>query len=200
MLLPKVWLIPKFTLLAFVFLTSPWFLQQSILNKIVISFVTVSLFFYLNFKTSISKIIFLGCFIFLTYLQISSTNISNTYNFNDHQKYIHQHQLNQYPPTLARAGNIIENRLDSPIIYRLRQNLFDSLDFVNYFKNLFLPILFFPFFIGLYKFLKHPDPLFKYTTLIAISLLSTIGTHGSYGPIIMFPLVAIIISYYSCEK
>lgn len=193
-------LVLKLVAILLVSLTSGWLLQQPLINKIVISFVTASLFFYLNFKTLISKIIFLICFIILAYIQISSTNITNTYDFTDHQKYVNQNRLDQYPPSLVRIGNIIENRLDSPIIYRIRQNFFDSLDLVNYFNNLFLSILFIPFLFGLYKFLKHPDLLITATALISVFLLSIIGPHGSYGPIIMFPFIAIIISYYSCEK
>lgn len=193
-------LVLKFTVILFVSLTSGWFLPQPLPNKILLFSTSLSLFFYLNFKTSASKIIFLLCFFVLAYIQISSTNITNTYNFTDHQKYVHQNRLNQYPPSLARIGNIVENHLDSPVIYQIRQNFFNSLDFVNYFKNLFLPILFIPFLIGLYKFLKHPDNLTTATFTLSLLLLSIIGPHGSYGPIIMFPFVTIIISHYLYEK
>jgi len=196
----KIWLGLKLVAILLISPTSGLFLQQPLLNKMLLFFTTLSLFFHLNFKTPVYKYIFLICFISLTYIQISSTNIQNTYSFNDHQKYINQNRLDQYPPSLARVGNIIENRLDSPIVYRLRQNLFDSFDFVNYFKNFFLPIFFIPFLIGLYKLLKNPNKLVISTTLISIFILSIVGSHGSYGPIIIFPFITIIISYFSCEK
>jgi len=199
-MLPKIWLGLKLVAIFLISLASDLFLQQPILNKTLIMFIILSLFFYINFKTPVHKYIFLICFIALTYVQISSTNIKNTYSFNDHQKYINQNRLDQYPPSLARIGNIIENHLDSPVIYRLRQNLFDCLDFVNYFKNFFLPIFFIPFIIGLFKLLKHPNKLVISTTIISIFILSIIGSHGSYGPIIMFPFITIIISHFSCEK
>jgi hypothetical protein len=200
MLLSKIWLILKFILITFVILTSPWFIPQPLTNKIFLLLTTLSLFFFFNFKTSTQKIIFLICFFVLVYIQVSSTDIANTYNFTDHQKYIYQNRLNQYPPSLARLGNILENRLDSPIIYRLRQNFFDSLDLVNYFKNLFLPTLFIPFVIGFNKFLKRPNKFIATTAVISILLLTITGPNGSYGPLLMFPFITIIISRYSLEK
>jgi len=200
MLLSKVWVVLQFIAIIFISLTSDWFLHQPILNKVVISCATLSLFFYLKFKALIFKIIFLLSFFVLVFVQISSTNISNTYLLTDHQKYINQNRLNQYPASLARIGNIIENRLDTPIIYQLRQNFFDSLDVVNYFKNFFPSIFFIPLLIGLCKYLKTPNFLFSISIIFSLIILSLIGTHGSFGPIIIFPFILMFISHYSCEK
>jgi len=200
MLLSKIWLIPKIIVILLVSATSPWFLPQPILYKAIILITTLTLLLYVNFKKSIIKVIFFVFYIALIFAQVFSTDIKNTYNFSDHRKYLHQNRLDQYPPSLARVGNIIENHLDSPIIYQTQQNFFESLDLVNYFKNFFPIVYIFPFIFGLYKFLKHPNGLLTITTIFSVLLLSVVGIHGSYGPIIIFPIIAIIISHYPFEK
>ncbi|MFZ2153373.1 MAG: hypothetical protein WAV41_05000 [Microgenomates group bacterium] len=170
-------------------LFSPWIFQLPWYIALLIIIFSLLLF---NLK---EKYIVLFFYFLLLFFQIRTTRISSVYQFSGFDFYLHQQQLDSYPPRLARLANIVENKFETPLVYRLRQNLFNSLDFSIFFKNYFLTILFIPFIIGLIHFVKCPKRLPITLFILSILTLTFIGTNGQYGPITILPfLIYLIIS------
>jgi len=163
-----------------------------------ISLLSIIFFLYLNNR--IEKYIPIVGYILLFIFQITSTRVATNFEFSGYQNFVHQQQLDSYPPSLFRIGNVIENKIASTQLSRFQQNLFNSLDFVNYFKNYYLSLLFIPFVLGVIKLIKKQNQLFTKLLFTSIVLLTVISPDGKYGPVLLLPFIANIISFYSCEK
>lgn len=163
-----------------------------------ISLFSIIIFLYLNNK--ITKYVPILGYGILLLFQISTTRIATNFEFSGYQNFTHQQQLDSYSPSLFRIGNIIENKIASPQLYRFQQNLYNTLDFVSYFKNYYLSLLFIPFVIGLIKLINNSNNLFIKLLFTSIVLLTFISPDGKYGPVLLLPFIANIISFYSCEK
>jgi hypothetical protein len=174
---------------------SLFFLPLPLTITALITLLSILLYFGKPVKY-LTIIVFLALCIF----QISTTRIRSVFEFSGYDQYLHQQQLNAYPPTLYRIANIIENKVETDQTYRFRQNFFNCFDLVNYFKNYFLTILFIPLVFGLIKSINHPHKLFIILYSISVLLLTFIGTEGKYGPVILLPFIINIISFYSLEK
>lgn len=173
------------------------FLVSIIYLPFPISLFSLIIFLYLN--KYLNKYIVIFGYILLFIFQIYSTRIQSNLEFSGYQNFLHQQNLDSYPPSLFRIGNIVENKIESPLFYRFRQNIFNCFDFVNYFKNYFITILFIPFIFGLIKLIKSSNKTFLNLLIISIVLLAFIGTDGKYGPLLLLPFIVNIISFYSCE-
>jgi len=161
---------------------------------------TFSLIIFLYLNNKIDKYIPIIGYILLFIFQISTTRIATNFEFSGYQNFVHQQQLDSYPPAFYRVGNVIENKIATPLIYRFQQNFFNTLDFVKYFTNYFITILFIPFIIGTIKLVKSPNKLFIKLLFISVILLTFISPDGKFGPVLLLPFIANIISFYSCEK
>ncbi len=180
------------------FLFSPLFHSQSIFVKLVIILNTVFLWTILQ-KPKLSKF-YISAYLLLAMSQISSTRLYSVYQSSGYDKYLLETRLNSYPPRIHRLGNIVENYLDSSTINQVQKNLFDSLDFIDYFKNFYPTYLFIAFFIGLINAIKKPNPVFLNPLFGAILLLAIISPKGLSGPFILIPFINILISHYSIES
>jgi hypothetical protein len=191
------------SIVLFLFATvfSPWFNRLSLLATVLVIIFTIVLFLSKKFsKYKLFLPLVPISYLLLLIFQISTTRIITPYEFSGNDQFIHQQQLDSYPPYLYRLANIVENKLDSPIVVRLRQNIFDSLDFIDYFKNYFYVYLFIPFIFGLVKLISHPDNLFTIPFFVSVVILTFIGSKGLYGPIIMLPFIINLICFYPFEK
>ena len=174
------------------------FVLSAIYLPFYITVFSFILFLYLNNK--IAKYIPIIGYLILLFFQISTTRVATNFEFSGYQNFIHQQQLDSYPPQFFRIGNIVETKISSPQITRFLQNLFDCFDLVSYFKNYFLTILFIPFVIGVIKLINNPHKLFINLFLVSIILLTFISPEGKFGPVLLLPFIVNIISFYSCEK
>ena len=180
---------------------SPWFSKIPLYPAILIILFAVAMYVYVKYpRFKIKPFFILLIYLLIFIKQISTTNISAVYETSGYEKYLHQQYLDSYPPKLYRIANIIENRLDSLLIFKLKQNFYNSLDLIDYFINYFLTFLFIPFLIGLIKYLQKPIQLFTILFFTSISLLTLFGTKGTYGPIILLPFIILLIFHYSLEK
>lgn len=139
--------------------------------------------------------VFLVIFILLVIFQIKTTNIPQAYSFTPAETDQQIQRMNIYPPTLARLGYILESKKEIQIIRKLENNFFTVFDPMEYFPNR-LPYIIAPFiFIGLYFFIlerKQRKPLF-YSFLFSVILLTFLGSHAKYGPVLLYPFFALFI-------
>lgn len=171
-----------------------WFDSKPIWLIALVVFSTFSLFIFSHFP-KFNKIFLLVLFIFLGIVQIKSTRFQTMFEYSGYENWYHQQLQNSYPSKLYRLGNIIENKLESPVFYRLKQNLFLSLDFADYFKNFFPAILFIPFILGLINYLRRPNRFLNYLLMGFLFLFFLVGPRGVYGPICLIPWIIFFISH-----
>lgn len=103
--------------------------------------------------------------------------------------------MNVYPPTLARLGYILEAKREVQLLRKLESNFFTVIDFKEYFPSR-LPFISSPFlFIGLYFFVKEREKWKKYfyAFLVSIVILTVLGPHAKYGPILLYPFFGFFI-------
>ena len=174
-----------------------WFNHKPIWLIILVLLSASSLFAFSQFS-KFNKYILITLFTFLGIVQINSTRIQTMFEYSGYQNWYHQQLINSYPPKLSRLGNIIENKLESPLFYRLKQNLFLTLDFTDYFKNFFPAPLFIPFIIGLINYLIRPNHFLNYLLVAILFLFFFIGPRGIYGPICFIPWIIFFI-FHSIE-
>lgn len=132
---------------------------------------------------------FLVVYIFLVVFQILTTNIKEAYTYSPHQIDLQIQRMNSYPPSLAKIGYIYETKKEVQIFEKLARNFFFAIDFKEYFPNR-LPYVFSPFFfVGLYLFIRDRKKrkIVFYGFLTSIIILTLIGSHAKYGPILIMP-------------
>lgn len=146
------------------------------------------------------KVRFGGKILFVIYLllvlfQIKTTNINTAYNFTPYEVDLQIQRMNMFPPSLARLGYIMEAKKEVQILEKLQSNFFAAIDFREYFPSR-LPFAFSPFFfIGLFYFAKERKKWrkFFYAFLLSIVILSFLGPHAKYGPLLVMPFFAFSI-------
>jgi hypothetical protein len=194
MSLPPNRLIPSALLLIIALISCRWFANKPIWLTILVLFSAISLFIFSHFSKS-NKIFLLVLSISLGIVQITSTRLQTTFEYSGYDNWYHQQLKNSYPPKLYRLGGIVETKLEPPLFYRLKQNLFLSLDFTDYFKNFFPAIFFIPFIAGLINYLRRPNHFLNYLLVAVLFLFFLIGPRGIYGPVCFIPWVIFLISH-----
>ncbi len=146
-------------------------------------------------RQKLEKKVFFVVYIFLVVFQVLTTNIRQAYSYTPHQIDLQIQRMNRYPPPLARLGYILEANKEIQAIDALIGNFFFAVDFRQYFPNR-LPYILSPFFfVGLYLFIKNRKKreILFYGLLTSIVILTLIGPHAKYGPILMMPYLVYFI-------
>jgi hypothetical protein len=136
-------------------------------------------------------LVFLPMMIF----QIHTTNIKQAYSFTPAQIDQQIQRMNEYPPSLARLGYILEAKKEVQLFDRLLNNFFTVIDFKEYFPSR-IPYIFSPFLlIGLYVFIdmREKQKILFFELVGSILLLTLIGPHAKYGPFILYPFFTYLI-------
>jgi len=142
------------------------------------------------------KIVAIIILVILFIIQITSTNLSAVFQFSGLEISLHQSQLDAYPPPLARLANIVENKIETLIFVRLRQNLFDGLDLSDIFSHYQPIILFLPFIYHFFRFLLHPDKTVVMLFMFSLVVCTFIGVHGQCGPLLLLPFYLYFITNF----
>jgi hypothetical protein len=143
----------------------------------------------------LGKISFLIIYVLLVVFQIKTTNIQQAYSFTPHQIDQQIQRMNLYPPSLARIGYILEVKREVQLLNKVVENLFFVVDPSEYFPNR-LPYILSPFlFVGLYLFVleRKKRRLFFVSFLVTIVILTILGPHAKYGPVLMIPYSIFLI-------
>lgn len=159
------------------------------LVTLLIILTTVSI---LGFLVSNKKIFLLSslwliliCFI----VQYKQTLPTNLFQLTEMET-VHQiNRLHQYPQYTFRLGHILEERPESTLLFKLKKNFTDTFNFLL-FPNIFITIIFIPFFIiGIFKSIST-HPRFTLTLVVSSIILFTfIGHQNSNGPICLYPII-----------
>lgn len=145
-------------------------------------------------KEGLFKRISLIIFLFLVFFQVKTTNIKSAYSFTPAEIDLQITRMNEYPPSSARLGYILESKKEIQILKKLESNFFTAIDFNEYFPNR-LPFLFSPFvFIGLFYFVRDrkENKYLFYSFLFSLALVSVIGPFAKYGPV----LIVVYLIYF----
>lgn len=143
----------------------------------------------------LEKKVFFVVYIFLVCFQVFTTNIKEAYTYTPYQIDLQIQRMNNYPPSLARAGYILEVKKEIQTIDALAKNFFFVVDFKEYFPNR-LPYVLSPFFfVGLYLFVREREKrkMLFYGFLTSLAILTLIGPHAKYGPVVLMPYLVFFI-------
>ena len=146
-------------------------------------------------RQKLGKKVFIVIYIFLAVFQVFTTNIKEAYTDTPYQIDLQIQRMNSYPPSLARIGYILEVKKEIQVINALVKNFFFAIDFNEYFPNR-LPYILSPFFfVGVYLFVKEREKrkIVFYGFLTTLAILTLIGPHAKYGPILIMPYLVFFI-------
>ena len=143
----------------------------------------------------LGKKVFFVVYIFVAVFQVFTTNIKEAYSYTPYQIDLQIQRMNSYPPSLARIGYILEVKKEIQLFEKLVRNFFFAVDFKEYFPNR-LPYIASPFFfVGLYLFIREREKrkILFYGFLTSLIILTLIGPHAKYGPILIMPYLVFFI-------
>lgn len=100
-------------------------------------------------------------------------------------------RMNDYPPRYYRLANLIEQRSESQLFYKLQDNFFTILDTRT------LPAVFVPFvYFGFFRLIKNRLYYFLFLTLILpVVALTLLGPNQPLGNFSLYPFLSISIVY-----
>lgn len=130
-------------------------------------------------------------YVLLLLVQIKTTNITTAYTHTPAEAARQIQRMNYYSFNFARLGYILETKKEIQILRKAENNFFIALDFAEYFPK-FIPYLLSPFFfLGLYLFIKNrgEHKLYFNGFLFSIFVMTVIGPHDKYGPILLLPFL-----------
>lgn len=147
-------------------------------------------------------LIFTLLFAILTFFQFKTTNFRNEYKLLPAEIDLQIQRMNQYPPSLARLGYILEFKKETQMINKLQNNFFNILDLNLYFGNYFSYFLIPFFFTGLFYFFKSSKKFLQIILVVTVVVLSFLGKNGRYGPFLIFPffILFIIVGFFRSIK
>lgn len=142
-----------------------------------------------SMKVKLPEIIFFVIYLLLVLFQIKTTNIRTAYSLTPHEVDLQIRRMNMFPPSLARLGYIMETKKEVQVLERLQSNFFTTIDFREYFPSRLPFILSLFLFIGLYYFVKERGKRkkFFYAFVLSIVILTILGPHAKYGPVLIMP-------------
>lgn len=146
-------------------------------------------------KAKVWKLVLMLVYISLVIFQVKTTNIQQAYSFTPHKIDQQIQRMNMYPPSLARIGYILEVKREVQLLNKVVENFFFVVDPSEYFPNR-LPHIFSPFLaIGLYLFTKErrKRKLIFVSFLTSIIILTLLGPHAKYGPVLIVPYFIFLI-------
>jgi len=147
-------------------------------------------------KQKLAKGAFITLYLLLALFQVSTTNIKEAYTYTPHQISLQIQRMNSYPSSFAKFGYILEAKKETQILEKLINNFFLAVDFKEYFPNR-LPYILSPFFfVGLYFFIKERNKKKTtfYTFITSLIILTLIGSHAKYGPVLIMPYLIFFIA------
>ena len=159
------------------------------LVTLLIILTTVSILGFLVYNKKIFLLLSVGLILICFVIQYKQT-IPTTFFHLTEMETVHQiNRLHQYPQYAFRLGHILEDRPESTLLFKLEKNFTDTFDFLL-FPNIFITIIFIPFFIiGIFKsIIAHP----RFTLALVVSsiiLFTIIGHQNSNGPICLYPII-----------
>jgi len=157
--------------------------------------VLTDLFLVLSFYKlkKVFKFFFGLLFIVLLTAQIKTTQFWNEYKLLPVELDRQIQRMNQFPPSLAKLGYILEAKSEIQILNKLQNNFFSVFDlnfyFPNYFPFITSPLLFY----GLFIFLRKKNKTLILFFVSSVLFLIILGVHGKYGPFLIFPFFVLFI-------
>lgn len=139
------------------------------------------------------SLIFILLFAVLTIFQFKTTDFRYEYQMLPAEIDLQIKRMNQFPPSLAKLGYILEFKKETLLLNKLQNNFFSILDFTLYFNNYF-PYFTIPFFfVGLFYFFTSSRKFLQILFLTTVTILSFLGKNGKHGPFLIFPFLLLFI-------
>ena len=159
------------------------------LVTLLIILTTVSIFGFLVSNKKIFLLLSIGLTLICFVVQYKQTLPTNLFQLTEMETVNQINRLHQYSQYAFRLGHILEERPESVILFKLEKNFTDTFNFLLS-PNIFLTIIFIPFFIiGIFKSI-NAHPRFTLTLVTSSIILFTfIGHQNSHGPICLYPII-----------
>lgn len=138
-------------------------------------------------KTSHTLLV-VTCLLFC-YIQYISTNKIIFFEKDKAQQAEVLVRMNLYPPSLSRLSNIVENRKEFTLFFKLEDNFTSIFSFEKYNKNYFTLLTLVISLYLLYKFIAISPQKSLSVLTIPIICLTILGSDNKYGPICLVPIL-----------
>ena len=137
------------------------------------------------------KLFFSILAIVLSIIQLVNSN-SRPFLYQSEIALVEQKQrMNEYPPRFYRVAHILEERVESRVLYKLQKNFFTALD-IREVPFILVPLIF----IGFFQLIqKKESKLLLFTLVVPLIVLTYLGPDQRIGNYCIYPFV-ILSSIY----
>jgi len=137
------------------------------------------------------KLFFSILAIVLSVIQLINSN-SRPFLYQSEIALVEQKQrMNEYPPRFYRVAHILEERVESRVLYKLQKNFFTALD-IREVPFILVPLIF----IGFFQLIqKKESKLLLFTLVVPLIVLTYLGPDQRIGNYCIYPFV-ILSSIY----